>query len=73
MFSNLFANNRLRLVFAAIILATLPCYCLGLIAVAVAPEQNVMPTFTPTLTLVATSTLPPTLTAIPTFPKIHLP
>lgn len=50
---------RLRLIFTVIIVATLPCYCLGWIVVRVADIQAAMPTLTPTA--------PPTWTWTPVF------
>jgi hypothetical protein len=50
MLSDLTARNRLRYFLVIITLATLPCYCLGLIAVRLAPNRGLVPTSTPTWT-----------------------
>src|SRR3990170_5258697 len=60
------ARNRFRFILAIITLATLPCYCLGLIAVSLAPERGLVPTPTSTPTLTWTVTASPTGTLSPT-------
>ena len=54
---------RLRSTLFLILLATLPCYCLGLVVLKVGDTARQIPTYTPTTT--ATSTNIPTI-AIPT-------
>lgn len=66
---------RLRILFMGIILATLPCYCLGWAIVRVADIQASVPTATatqtatwtatPTYTLAPSQTLPPSFTPAP--------
>lgn len=55
---------RLRLTFAIIILATLPCYCLGWSIVQVAEMQAALPTAT--ITHIPTPTTTPTIAPLPT-------
>ncbi|MBE0411142.1 MAG: hypothetical protein IBX69_15580, partial [Anaerolineales bacterium] len=55
-------RTRLRYILIAITLATLPCYCVGLIAVRAAGERTPIPTSTETPTVTST----PTITASPT-------
>src|SRR6187549_3503379 len=66
MVDNSDARARRRLVLLPISLLTIPCYCVGFIAVALRPSpSSLTPTVTPTTTLTLTSTLtptPPTLT-----------
>jgi len=61
---------RLRLTFIAIILATLPCYCVGWVMVQIAETQVTNPdqllTASPTRSATATSTPKPTHTERPT-------
>src|SRR5512146_1833625 len=59
---------RRRLILIAIVLATIPCYCLGGIALMLAPQPgSVTPTATPTdtPTPTATGTTTPTITSSP--------
>ncbi|MFT3893518.1 MAG: hypothetical protein QM730_17965 [Anaerolineales bacterium] len=52
------ARARRRLTLVVIILATLPCYCIGWIAMALAPDASQLtPTATLTSTVTATGTL----------------
>ncbi|HSO27660.1 MAG TPA: hypothetical protein VLS48_06290, partial [Anaerolineales bacterium] len=55
------ARNRIRTLLLMVILATIPCYCAGLIAIQFAPEQTPIPTRTPPVTF--TWTPSPTITA----------
>lgn len=75
MVRNQMSKNKLRSILIVIILATLPCYLLGLIVLwignSVKDNQNITPTVTITATIdpwggLPTSTLPP----IPTSPAI---
>ena len=75
MVRNQINKNKLRSILIVIILATLPCYLLGLIVLwignGVKDNQNITPTVTVTATMdpwggLPTSTLPP----IPTSPAI---
>ena len=52
--SNPLARRRLTLFI--IILATIPCYCIGLVAISLAPDNS--PTATPSPTFAATATVP---------------
>lgn len=63
---------RTRILLVIAILATLPCYCLGVIVLQFAPVHNLTtltptPTSTETLTPTATQTSTPTHTPFPTF------
>ncbi len=69
------SRERLRLWLGLIILATLPCYCLGLLAAYFAPDRRVPTPVPPVL-----STLPPTaaktglpLPGFPTIPPLASP
>jgi hypothetical protein len=72
-----FARSRLRKIFAAVIVATLPCYCAGLVAILLAPGNPLrgvrtstpLPSVTPIIYATQTSTLtliPPPYTDTPT-------
>ena len=61
MFTNASRRNRTRLTLAVVILATIPCYCLGLIVTQLAPIHNA-PTQTPTPSETFTPTDTPTST-----------
>jgi hypothetical protein len=69
---NWFDNKRnLRLVFAIILMATIPCYCSGLIVLALKPDTDPntnkpISAFTATATRTSTITLTPYLTRTPT-------
>jgi hypothetical protein len=60
MTSDPFARARLRKVLVIVILATIPCYCAGLVAILLAPsrirEANVTPTLTSSSTAVVFAT-----------------
>jgi hypothetical protein len=57
---------RLRLVLTTIILFTIPCYCVGGIALMLAPSADDLRTPTPTVTETGTptATFTPTITAV---------
>jgi hypothetical protein len=55
-------RTRLRYILIAITLVTLPCYCVGLIAVRAAGERTPTPTLTETATVSSTATLTPSPT-----------
>src|SRR5687767_7482702 len=63
------ATNRRRTSLIVLILATLPCYCLGRIALQYAPGAR---TSTPTPSWTGTSTLTPSTTASPSATPIVL-
>ena len=60
------ARWRIRQTLVAIILATLPCYCIGLFAANMAPNRGIIPTFTLTPTFTQTATATETTTPQPT-------
>ena len=57
-------RRRIRTILIIITLATLPCYCLGLVIMQIGRAAN-QPTETPTLTLTPTDTSTPTATPTP--------
>src|SRR5512137_310684 len=63
MTSDPFARSRLRKVLVVVILATIPCYCTGLVAVLLAPGNLIRSpgTPTPSLTWTPLVTLTPTI------------
>jgi hypothetical protein len=69
MTSDPFARSRLRKVLVVVILATIPCYCAGLVAILLAPETinraSGTPTFTSTWTPVVFASLTPSTTFTP--------
>ena len=74
MTSDPFARSRLRKVLVAVILATIPCYCAGLVAVLLAPGRPGQTSITPTLvsswTPVVFVTRTPTTSYTPLLPTI---
>ena len=56
-------NARRRMTILAVIIATIPCYCIGFIILSFAPDSRVTPT--PTITLTSTLTSTPTLSPTP--------
>ena len=65
--SNPNSRRQIRLVLISIVLATIPCYCLGLFAASLAPDRGLSLTGTPTSTVTTTPTLTMTL-----FPSLTL-
>jgi len=72
MTSDPFARSRLRKVLVAVILATIPCYCAGLIAVLLAPgrpgQASITPTRVASWTPVVFATRTPTTSFTPAIP-----
>jgi len=60
MFQSDMPNTRRRMTILAVIIATIPCYCVGFIALSIAPNTRITPT--PTVTLSA-SEISPTVSA----------
>jgi hypothetical protein len=69
MTSDPFARNRLRKVLVVVILATIPCYCTGLVAVLLAPGNLIRSPGTPT----PSYTWTPLVTLTPTINFTSLP
>jgi len=64
------SRRRTYAILIGVILLTVPCYCAGVVALILAPDETaVIPTITPTATITATNTqlpAPNPLTAVPT-------
>ena len=75
MFTNASRRNRTRLILAVVILVTIPCYCLGVIVMQLAPVHNA-PTETPTPSQTLSPTSTPSATPTTTLhpdrdPNLH--